>query len=477
MPFKPRKDHLDLGPHFYHGATPVDFGDLKLRYFNARAAQSVGLEHLSQDEIERRFGRFEPFDGSLPQPLALSYHGHQFGVYNPEIGDGRGFLYAQCQEIFNPSHDPQDGPQMRKAKQGRLVDFGTKGSGTTLYSRSGDGRLTLKGAIRELLATSMLAAQGVSTSRTFTIFEDLDARLYRSDEPSPARGAILTRLSHAHIRFGTFQRLAYKQQPVEIERLVRYCLRRYFHVDETQMDANAAVCAFYAEVIRRTALTAAAWMMAGFVHGVLNTDNMNITGESFDYGPWRWVPTYDGAFTAAYFDTSGRYAYGRQPQAVAWNLSALGQALAAIHHDTAPLSELLQGYSAQLQDYTIDQFFWRMRLTPSGNRQVDVDLVEACLKQLKAEQSPFEDLFHASSTGRLDRLSQPLQDLLAGWPGDPINHDPETMLVEEVEKIWAAIDAQDDWGPLNEKLRRLEHLYDLRQAWKAPAIYRMERPI
>ena len=437
---------------------PASFGDLKVRYFNEKAAETAGLVGI---DVAAHFGRFSPLPGSLDQPLALRYHGHQFQVYNPDIGDGRGFLFAQCQEQ-TPPH--------------RLLDFGTKGSGTTPYSRSGDGRLTLKGAVRELLATSMLAAQGVPTSRTFAIVEDLAAQLYRGDEPSPARGAILTRLSHSHIRFGTFQRLAYEGRHEDIERLVRYCLRTYFGVDETGLDTVQAAQTFFAEVIRRKALTVAAWMMAGFVHGVLNTDNMNITGESFDYGPWRWVPTYDGAFTAAYFDRQGLYAYGRQPQAVAWNLSVLGSTLIPIHPETTPLTDLLHTYSDQVQAATIAQFFWRMRLRRSRDTAADTALAEACLKQLKAEQSPFETLFYASSTGQPDLLSTELQTLLKDWQSDPISHDPESMLIEEVEDLWAPIADENDWQPLQDKIRRLEHLYEMRRAWQAPSVKHMEEP-
>ena len=459
--FHPSNSHLNLGEALYDAVKSADFGPLKVRYFNQRAAETIGLGNLDEIEVTQRFGLFEPFDGSLPEPLALRYHGHQFQVYNPDIGDGRGFLYAQCWDKSSPP---------------RLLDFGTKGSGTTPYSRSGDGRLTLKGAVRELLATTMLAAQGVPTSRTFAIVEDLEAQLYRGDEPSPARGAVLTRLQHSHIRFGTFQRLAYEQRPEEIEKLVRYCLKTYFRLDETALDTQAAVHTFFAEVIRRKALTVSAWMMAGFVHGVLNTDNMNITGESFDYGPWRWTPTYDGTFTAAYFDHQGLYAYGRQPQAVAWNLSVLGSVLATIHPDTEPLSKLLRGYSDQLQTATINQFFWRMGLDRTGDLEAETKLAESCLKHLKDQQSPFEELFYASRSGQLDLLSPELQGLLKDWPANPIEHGFETMLIDEVEALWAAIAEREDWQPLHDKIERLDRQYDLLQAGEAPAVKHMEDP-
>ncbi|HVJ01306.1 MAG TPA: protein adenylyltransferase SelO family protein, partial [Sphingomonas sp.] len=147
MAFTPQQAILELGSAFYDPVAPARFPQTVLRFRNDRAAKSVGLDGLSDAEWIAHFGRFEPLPGSLAQPLALRYHGHQFRVYNPEIGDGRGFLFAQMTD-----------------DKGRLLDLGTKGSGQTPYSRFGDGRLTLKGGVREILATEMLEALGVETS-------------------------------------------------------------------------------------------------------------------------------------------------------------------------------------------------------------------------------------------------------------------------------------------------------------------------
>jgi uncharacterized protein YdiU (UPF0061 family) len=155
---------------------------------------------------------FRPLRAAARQsarPLALRYHGHQFGVYNPDLGDGRGFTFAQM----------RDGA-------GRLMDLGTKGSGQTPWSRRGDGRLTLKGAVREILATEMLEALGVNTSRTFSVIETGES-LWRGDEPSPTRSAVLVRLSHGHIRIGTFQRLLALDKPDEMHQLIAYCLAQF----------------------------------------------------------------------------------------------------------------------------------------------------------------------------------------------------------------------------------------------------------
>ena len=202
--YRPSTRHGELGPDFYDIVEPAVFPEHVLRFRNRRWAARVGLDGLSDDEWIRHFGRFEPLPGSFERPLALRYHGHQFRTYNPYLGDGRGFLFAQL-------HDVRDG---------RLLDLATKGSGKTPWSRHADGRLTLKGGVREILATEMLEALGVETSKTFSLIETGEA-LERGDEPSPTRSSVLVRLSHSHIRIGTFQRFLYLDEVENIRKTSR----------------------------------------------------------------------------------------------------------------------------------------------------------------------------------------------------------------------------------------------------------------
>ena len=205
----------------------------------------------------------------------------------------------------------------------------TKGSGQTPYSRFGDGRLTLKGGVREVLAAEMLEALGVYTSKAFSLFETGEA-LTRGDEPSPTRSSVLVRLAHSHIRFGTFQRLAFFERPDLIHTLIEHVVRGVLSAAPRSRAARRGRRRCSARSVEANARLAASWMAAGFVHGVLNTDNLNVTGESFDYGPWRFLPTSDPGFTAAYFDETGLYAFGRQPEAVSWALAQLGGALSLV---------------------------------------------------------------------------------------------------------------------------------------------------
>jgi uncharacterized protein YdiU (UPF0061 family) len=246
--YRPDLQILTLGPEFYDRVEATGFPKAISRFVNSRWAEKVGLGSFEAAQWEAHFCRFEPLAENLIEPLALRYHGHQFRVYNPEIGDGRGFLFAQLRDD-------------RK----RLLDLGTKGSGQTPYSRHADGRLTLKGGVREVLATEMLEAIGVNTSKSFALFETGEA-LERGDEPSPTRSAVLTRLSHGHIRIGTFQRLAFFGQVENIQKLVRYCLKNLYSEHPNSDDHENALRLFDL-VSDATATLAASYLAAGFVHG------------------------------------------------------------------------------------------------------------------------------------------------------------------------------------------------------------------
>ena len=437
-------------------ADPVgaaDFPETILRFRNDRAAATVGLDTLNDADWVRHFGRFEPLPGSLPEPLALRYHGHQFRVYNPNIGDGRGFLFAQM-------HD----------RAGRLMDLGTKGSGQTPHSRSGDGRLTLKGAVREILATELLEALGVETSRTFSVIETGEA-LHRGDEPSPTRSAVLIRLSHGHIRIGSFQRLATLGEEDNLRRLTAYALRHYYG-EENGTDADAPV-RLVRLVIERTAQMAASFMAAGFVHGVLNSDNINVSGESFDYGPWRWTPTFEPNFTAAYFDEQGLYAFGRQAEAIHWDAVQLANSMLTIA-DRDALVEAIEGFAPAYRKAIVERVLWRLGVTPRSERE-DIAVVTALETALFASKLEIDRFYFDWAGGQLresadpnlygNEYFEPLIRTLQGYaPSRSFDHPywqgagPCSMHIAEVEAIWAPIAAGDDWTLLENKVQQIRQL-------------------
>ena len=455
--FRPATDHETLGEAFFDRVRPAAFPQTRVRYRNQAWAARIGLGGLDDAEWQAHFGRFVPLPGSLEQPLALRYHGHQFGSYNPDLGDGRGFLYAQ----------------LRDPPTGRLLDLGTKGSGRTPWSRAGDGRLTLNGGIREVLATSLLEAIGVETSKSFSLIETGED-LERGDEPSPTRSAVLVRLNHSHVRIGTFQRLLYLEETDNIGRLLDYCVETYW--PQARRDTQAARAAAFLECVAgAVARLGAQWMAAGFVHGVLNTDNINITGESFDYGPWRFLPQYDPAFTAAYFDDTRRYAYGRQPSVLAWNLARLAECLLPLCPQ-ADLEAVLERFGPAFRAAFRQETLRRLGLNPADDQARDDAVVEAFWGFLDRSQAPFEQVFfdlYGGPAAPDRRARSPCAALYAQEAFGPVaaalaaaepkadlrldhpywdRRAPCTLLHDEVERILGAVAAADDWSVFDTKL-------------------------
>ncbi|BAV63858.1 protein adenylyltransferase SelO family protein [Sphingobium cloacae] len=445
--YRPADEISALMPDIGDPVEAADFPQTVLRFRNDRWADAVGLGSLSEDEWIGHFGRFHPLPETLPKPLALRYHGHQFRMYNPQIGDGRGFLFAQL----------RDGA-------GRLLDLGTKGSGQTPYSRFGDGRLTLKGGVREILATEMLDALGVNTSRTFSLIETGEA-LQRNDEPSPTRSAVLVRLSHSHIRIGTFQRAAFFDDKALLEKLTDYALTRLYGEEP----GDSPPVQLMARVIEQVADLAASYMVAGFVHGVLNSDNINVTGESFDYGPWRFTPRWDNGFTAAYFDESGLYAFGRQAEAIHWNAAQLAVSLRPLV-EAEPLVEQMERFPALFEEALTRRFCWRLGVAGGGDAAA---LVQTAVRGMVETGTEIDRFFHdwrGGAARAAERYAEeswaPFREVASGFTAANGARDhgywrddaPCSMPIGEVETIWSAIDRDDDWRPLHDKVAAIRRM-------------------
>jgi uncharacterized protein YdiU (UPF0061 family) len=466
--YRPDPQFPALGPEFADEVRAAAFPETILRFRNDRAAATVGLDTLGDAEWLAHFGRFAPLPDNLDPPLAQRYHGHQFRVYNPELGDGRGFLFAQ----------------LREAGTDRLLDLGTKGSGETPWSRQGDGRLTLKGGIREVLATAMLEALGVPTSRSFSLIETGEA-LQRTDEPSPTRAAVLVRLSWSHIRFGTFQRHAFFERADRVAALIEHVIAAYY---PALADAEDKAAALLGVVVGRSARLTARWMAAGFVHGVLNTDNMSITGESFDYGPYRFLPRNDPNFTAAYFDHAGLYSFGRQPEAVFWNLQQLAATFSLVT-GTEPLIAALNSFAEAYRRELVAAMLDRLGLKPRSQAE-DAAFVQSVFRAIAAGAEPlrwepfFFDWFAKDEARALSGPRAAVYDgegfaefrrLLQAYEADRPERladpyfagaEPQELLYDEIEAIWAPIAEADDWSRFDAKLESIEAA---RRAWGLPS--------
>jgi serine/tyrosine/threonine adenylyltransferase len=457
-----------LGADYYDDVVAAEFPQQILRFRNDDLLGQLGLNPAAVNDADftEAFGKFtnptHPF-------LALRYHGYQFGEYNPGLGDGRGFLYGQVRGV-----------------DGELYDFGTKGSGRTPYSRGGDGMLTLKGGVREVLAAEALHRMGVKTSRCLSMVETgLD--LWRGDEPSPTRSSVMVRFSRSHIRFGTFERLNYFKRKDLIQKLLDHVIE-YYYGHLSKVDAIDRYAQFYSELVQRVAELVAQWMAAGFCHAVLNTDNMSITGESFDYGPFAFLPSYNPDFTAAYFDHYGRYSYGNQPGICKLNLELLQQPLGAaidsaematalakfegyyfpaykklmlrklgFDCETTPvLDELLVATLQLLSDTQVGyhQFFFEIGRAFKLRWIKDINLIlaETALMPEVVGNSGYQkwlQLYHQA-------LSQIAESELSSVGNILHESNPQTILLRpQIEAIWDPIAQENNWEPFYELLAKI----------------------
>ncbi|MEO1488782.1 MAG: protein adenylyltransferase SelO family protein, partial [Pseudomonadota bacterium] len=270
-----------------------------------------------------------------------------------------------------------------------------------------------------------------------------------------------------HVRIGSFQRLMALQEEEHLAALVAYCLEQ-FPGPPAPEDAPARdepAIQLMHQVVERMADLAASYMVAGFVHGVLNTDNMNITGESFDYGPWRWLPKWDPSFTAAYFDHGGLYAFGRQPEALNWNCGQLAVSLRPLA-ESEPLIAALERFGPLYMQAIARRWCWRLGVKPRGT-EADSAMVSGCEKVMRERGWGPDRFFYFLRGGPELWQGDPedeIVDILSGY--EPVdapqnehsywNEDaPQSMLIEEVEAIWSAIDERDDWAPLHAKVEAL----------------------
>ena len=453
----------NLGDDYYDRVEAASFPEHHLRWRNDALLPTLGIEpQQTQDwHFIEAFGLFQ---GVRPF-LALRYHGYQFGEYNPFLGDGRGFLYGQVRGI-----------------DGQLYDFGTKGSGRTPYSRNGDGCLTLKGGVREVLAAEALHSLGVHTSRCLSLVETGES-LWRGDEPSPTRASVMIRFSRSHIRFGTFERLHYLKRPDLITKLLDHVIAIYYPEVPFTEDRYAQ---FYADLVKRVAKLAAQWMAAGFCHGVLNTDNMSITGESFDYGPYGFINNYNPHFIAAYFDYGGRYSFGNQPLICQLNLELLqaplslvmspsdlasGLATFADHYlhfyralmlqklgldPHAPLGQLGQTlinqtlHSLQTTEIGYHQFFTELTQSFNAGWREDESLILENVDLGKTDWSNWRSLYHQALKSLSDEEFLTIGDRLR-------SANPKTALLRPlIEEVWEAIAQENNWQPFQELVRRLQ---------------------
>ena len=376
-----------LPDRFYARLAPEPVSAPSLVKVNHRLAQRLGLDPAAlehPDMIAALAGNTVP---SGADPLAQAYAGHQFGGWSPQLGDGRAILLGEM-----------------VAPDGARFDIQLKGSGQTPFSRRGDGRAPLGPVLREYIISEAMAALDVPTTRSLAAIATGD-RVYReSIEP----GAVLTRVASSHVRVGTFQFFAARDDIEALQLLSDHVIARHYP------DAAAAadpVLALLQGVIARQASLIARWMSVGFIHGVMNTDNMTISGETIDYGPCAFMDGYSPMRVFSSIDHGGRYAYGNQPRMAQWNLARLAQSVLPLFSGSEDeqleaAQEAIDGFPALFQSAWLTEM--RAKLGLEGEEDGDKALIDSLLVIMEETEADFTLTFRGLADGSArDQFTDP----------------------------------------------------------------------
>ncbi|TFE23746.1 protein adenylyltransferase SelO [Cohnella luojiensis] len=362
-----------LPKSFFTRIDPTPVSAPKLIILNGPLATSLGLNIQalqSNDGVAELAGNRIPEGAS---PLAQAYAGHQFGHFNM-LGDGRAIMLGE-----------------QIAPLGERVDIQLKGPGATPYSRRGDGRAALGPMLREYIISEAMHALGIATTRSLAVVSTGEP-VYRETE---LPGAILTRVAASHLRVGTFQYASARSNIDDLRALADYTLQRHF--PEVEAEENRYLV-FLGEVIKRQAALIAKWQLVGFIHGVMNTDNMAISGETIDYGPCAFMDAYDPATVFSSIDTQGRYAYGNQPGIGAWNLTRFAETLLPLlHNDEEQAIQLAEGALSNYAELYHGHWLAGMRakLGIFNEEPEDESLIESLLSLMQKNRADYTNTFRA----------------------------------------------------------------------------------
>jgi uncharacterized protein YdiU (UPF0061 family) len=339
------------------------FDNPKILIENHAMKKALGMEDTEHQELLKIFNGSKKI-GSL-KPLSMVYSGHQFGQYVEQLGDGRGLLFAQI-----------------NSNEG-LLDIHLKGAGKTPYSRFGDGRAVLRSVIREYLCGEAMHALSIPTSRALMIIGS-DEMVIREKSES---AAMLVRTAKTHIRFGSFEYFHYNNKHEHVKALADFCINSY---PQYFSKTKNAYVDFFRVIVKETAKMIARWQACGFNHGVMNTDNMSILGETLDYGPYGFMEDYNSSHVCNHSDHQGRYAFKNQPYIGLWNCSALGHALSSLISEESQ-GEVLQTYEAIFQDTLAE--LYRKKLGLDQAQPEDANLIQGLLDIMESEKLDYTNTF------------------------------------------------------------------------------------
>jgi serine/tyrosine/threonine adenylyltransferase len=455
--------YAGLPSRFFARVAPARVPDAKLVVLNVRLARELGLDpdRLEPEAAAMLSGNRLPEDA---QPIAMAYAGHQFGGFVPSLGDGRAILLGEL-----------------LGRDGILRDIQLKGAGLTPFSRNGDGRAVLGPMLREYLISEAMHALGVPTTRSLAVVTTGE-QVYRE---SPLPGAVLTRVAASHVRVGTFQYFAARRDDDAVRALLEYVIARHY---PDALDAEVPALSVLKSVAQRQAALIADWMRVGFIHGVMNTDNMSIAGETIDYGPCAFMDAYDPNTVYSSIDHQGRYAFRNQPIIAQWNLARLAETL-------LPLIDAQPQKAVELATAAIEPFIpefearflagMRRKVGLSGPTERDTDLIKRLLTAMEQSHADFTLTFHGLTLTAENPDEEPrMRELFAqsadigSWLSDwrsAMARDPGPLaarlagmraanpaFIPRNHRVQAALEAAEagDYQPFRILLEVLQHPFD-----------------
>jgi uncharacterized protein YdiU (UPF0061 family) len=441
----------------YSRVDPTPVAEPRLLAYSAEVATALGFSaaDVATSEFARVFGGNALLDGM--QPYAANYGGHQFGHWAGQLGDGRAISLG---EVINAA--------------GERRELQLKGAGLTPYSRGADGRAVLRSSVREFLCSEAMHHLGVPTTRALSLVGTGEAVLrdmFYDGHAAPEPGAIVCRVAPSFIRFGNFELPTSRGDVALLRQLVEFTIRRDF--PELEGEGEVLYAAWFRQVCGRTAAMVAHWMRVGFVHGVMNTDNMSILGLTIDYGPYGWVDNYDPDWTPNTTDAQRRrYRFGQQPNVAWWNLSCLAGALAPLFAGVEPLEAGLQHYAAVYAQ--ADRTNIAAKLGLAECRDDDVPLMQSL--QSLMQQAEIDMTLWFRALGHVDSQLPTLAPFDDAFYDEAKRREAEPLLNDWLARYAARL-ADDNLAPdqRREQMRRTNPRYVLRNYLAQQAIDRAEQ--
>jgi uncharacterized protein YdiU (UPF0061 family) len=402
IPIKPHA-YAELPHEFYNLQKWEGFKNPLLVIENTQLKQELGFNNIEKQKLLNIFNGLLSIENL--KPLSMAYSGHQFGQYVEQLGDGRGLLLGEI--------DSSEGS----------IDIHLKGAGKTPYSRFGDGRAVLRSVIREYLCGEAMHALSIPTSRALMIIGSDEMVVREKSETA----AMLARTAKTHIRFGNFEYFHYNKKPEHVKVLADFCIDNYpTYFSKTKNIYEE----FFSSVVKQTAIMIAQWQACGFNHGVMNTDNMSILGETFDYGPYGFMEDYSPTYVCNHSDHQGRYAFKNQPYIGLWNCSALGHALSSLISEEAQ-GEILQTYEKIFQS-TLAELF-RKKLGLEQEQSEDAALIQGLLDIMESEKLDYTNTFRNLTQALTNKITPELEsDIAKSWINSfQKRHNKESFTLSE----------------------------------------------